>query len=235
MGAASYHGPLGLGVFTVTRSTSCSFEVRFSCSWGQFWDALPDMTSRFSVWPVNFLPVSFMVKIFALCSYWTWRYILTRCPVSAETYRTLRKTFLEAVLLVRPTLVSAPRVFRQCLKLRLSPRFLLFPVLACVCSCCWAACGNRVLCLCVSGSFTIPPVVVVTCAGWEWWSQGTLGDTYTALVYSGAPAYRWLFFFFFFPLEFPNLRYLLFVVPPGSFCRVPPECTAFFFFSPPRK
>lgn len=155
------------------------------------------MTSRCSVWPVNFLPVSFMVKIFALCSYWTWRYILTRCPVSAETYRTLRKTFLEAVLLVRPTLVSAPRVFRQCLKLRLSPRFLLFPVLACVCSCCWAACGNRVLCLCVSGSFTIPPVVVVTCAGWEWWSQGTLGDTYTALVYSGAPAYRWLFFFFF--------------------------------------
>ena len=38
--------------------------------------------------------------------------------------------------------------------------------------------------------------------------------------------------FFFFFMEFPNLRYLLFVVPPGSFCRVPPECTAFFFLSP---
>ena len=62
-----------LSVLPVVRSTSCSFEVRFFSLWGHFWATSPGMTSRYSLWPVTFLPVSFMLVIFSICSYWTWR------------------------------------------------------------------------------------------------------------------------------------------------------------------
>ena len=62
-----------LSVLRVVRSTSCSFEVRFFSLWGHFWATSPGMTSRYSLWPVTFLPVSFMLVIFSICSYWTWR------------------------------------------------------------------------------------------------------------------------------------------------------------------
>ena len=62
-----------LSVLRVVRSTSCSFEVRFFSLWGHFWATSTGMTSRYSLWPVTFLPVSFMLVIFSICSYWTWR------------------------------------------------------------------------------------------------------------------------------------------------------------------
>ena len=62
-----------LSVLPVVRSTSCSFEVRFFSLWGHFWATSTGMTSRYSLWPVTFLPVSFMLVIFSICSYWTWR------------------------------------------------------------------------------------------------------------------------------------------------------------------
>ena len=62
-----------LSVLPVVRSTSCSFEVRFFSLSGHFWATSTGMTSRYSLWPVTFLPVSFMLVIFSICSYWTWR------------------------------------------------------------------------------------------------------------------------------------------------------------------
>ena len=76
---------------------------------------------------MNFLPVSFMVLILALCSYWTWRYIghavlcLMR-PIG------LGKTLSEAVLLVRPTLSFLPSGLSAAPEAE--PWHMLLPVLA---------------------------------------------------------------------------------------------------------
>ena len=45
--------PRSLGPFMVMRSTSCSFEGRFSCLWGHFWDMSPSLTFRSPLWSVN--------------------------------------------------------------------------------------------------------------------------------------------------------------------------------------
>ena len=47
--------PRSLGL-SVMRSTSCSFEGRFSWFWGHFWDISPSLTFRSSVWSVNDSP-----------------------------------------------------------------------------------------------------------------------------------------------------------------------------------
>lgn len=54
---AFWHVHLALSVpFMVMRSTSCSFEGRFSPLWGHFWDISPSLTFRSSVWSVNDSP-----------------------------------------------------------------------------------------------------------------------------------------------------------------------------------
>lgn len=49
------------------------------------------MTSRYTVWPVNFFPVPVIILIFAACLiYCTWKYMLTHCPVVVVIKGTLR-------------------------------------------------------------------------------------------------------------------------------------------------
>lgn len=164
------------------------------------------MTSRCSLWPVNFVPVSLMGLIFTLCPYWTWRYILTRCPVTVETigHRDPSKAVCLSGLLFCPWVFAAPKLCPS--------EHASSPVLLCAR---WAACDNRALRFGVSGVFPDFPVVVVTCTGRSGGARGATKGPNPA-----APL-GWLFRFLKGVPEPPCLAFS------GPLLHVPPECTTF--------
>lgn len=173
----------------VIRFTSCSFEIQFSCTWKYCCDTSQAMTSRYSGWPVSFLPIPVIVLIFVIWPYSTcWDalfWLVTLKDFVLQVCWVCTGTYLSALGLIVPEPVPVQAACFPCLLLVILPSLGSLDKQA-----------MRALC----GSGLPAFYLIVVNQDHARWNGGTRGEesSYFGLVFPGAPPYpvsSSLFFF----------------------------------------